>query len=270
MAHSGAFTIQFGDGGRRISISALKDSLAHTITLLETISRDFAPAGVELQWEVIAASLRSPLKMAFAPRPGELNGEAVEIGKQVSDACFRGMRQLAKKPDLPPHFDEEALEAATELALAGRKDDLTVSVAVDRKRCVQLTPQAVDNIRQVMQGTRRYIDFGTIEGKLDTVSVRGGPNIVIWEVLTNYRVVCAIAPEMLAEILDNAKTFLGARVAVTGRITYANDRPKSIQVEKFRRLRTVDELPQFEAIPPIDITGGIPSEEYVRKMRDAQ
>ena len=72
------------------------------------------------------------------------------------------------------------------------------------------------------------------------------------------------------ERLEEAKKLLGRRVVVSGRIRYRSHKPTSIQAEEIHPLRDASELPQLEDMPPIDITGGLSPEEYVRRLRDAQ
>jgi hypothetical protein len=141
-----------------------------------------------------------------------------------------------------------------------------VSVATDGKHEVTPTERTVAHIRQVVEKARVYLDYGTLEGRLEEISVHGGYRFTIWEELTNYRIECSISPDRLEE----AKALLGHRVGVSGRIRYRNHRPTTIHVEGIRRLRGVNELPQLEGIEPIDITGGLRSEEYVRRMRDGE
>ena len=84
--------------------------------------------------------------------------------------------------------------------------------------------------------------------------------------IPGHAVKCAIAEDRLSEV----KELLGQRVAVTGPIHYRNHKPTLIDVQNIRRLRTQGELPQVETMEPIDITGDLSSEEYIRRMRDAE
>src|SRR5262249_45647922 len=88
----------------------------------------------------------------------------------------------------------------------------------------------------------------------------------VWERLPERMIRCIIATDQL----QHAKDLLGKRVAVTGRISYRNHKPTSIQVERIDRMQEDSELPELKDIGPINITGGMSPEEYVRSLRDAR
>ena len=259
------FTIKLGEGENRISIDALAETLENALELLRSVAQDFTPAGAVVRWEVVAAHMRSPLTMRFAPAPRVLSG-CRAFGKQTAAACVHGLAKLEMEPELPPHFNEDALLAVQKLVKGTQKEGARMTIAFDQGQGVTPTTQAVENIKKVVEKARKYIDYGTIEGRLEEVSVHDGPHFTIWEALTNYAVNCAVTLERLEE----AKALLGQRVAVSGRVYYLNHKPKSIQVEEIRRLRDASELPQLKDMPSIDITGGLSSEDYVRRLRDAR
>jgi hypothetical protein len=259
------FTLKLGEGEQRVSIDALKEALENALDLLHNVGQEFAPAGAVVRWEVVAASLRSPLSMTFAPR-SQGNGKLSRaVGKRIVAACVHGLDLLEKKPVLPPHFNEEALLAVQRLVKVAQKEGAKMTVASDGTKGVTPTTLATEHIRQIVEKARIYLDYGTLEGCLEEISVHVSPSFAIWESFTNNKIDCAITSDRVEE----AKTLLGRRVAVSGRVRYRNHKPTLIQVENIRRLRDVGDL-QSRDIPPIDITGGLSSEEYVRRMRDAQ
>lgn len=112
---------------------------------------------------------------------------------------------------------------------------------------------------------RIYTDVATIEGNLEVISVRKRPSFFIWEILTNQKIECFTTDKQLDEIVALLRH--KPRIAVTGRVHYRNDIPRSIDVESIRVLRDVNELPQPKDIGPINITEGVSSEEHVRRLR---
>ena len=59
-------------------------------------------------------------------------------------------------------------------------------------------------------------------------------------------------------------------MAVSGRLRYRNNKPVLMHVESIRILRNTEELPQAKDIGPLDLTNGMSSEDYVRRLRDAR
>jgi len=259
-----AFTIKLGEGVKRVSLDVLTEALQNALEILQNVSQDFTSGAV--RWEVVKASLKSPLMLAFAPSSQNNGKLPPAVGRRIVAACAGGFDELEREAILPPHFNEEALLAADRLMKVAQKEGAKLAVGAGRRPEVTPTTRAVEHIRQVVDKARMYIDYGTIEGSLDEISVRGGLHFAVWEALTNHRIECAATPERLEE----AKALLGRRVAVSGRVRYRNRKPTSIRVEAIKTLREASELPQLEDMPAIDITGGLNSEEYVRRMRDAQ
>jgi hypothetical protein len=130
---------------------------------------------------------------------------------------------------------------------------------------VYLIATGVKHIDELASRARLYVDFSTIEGRLEVISVHEHNSLFIWETLTNNRVECFVSDEQIKE----AALLLNKRVTVSGRINYRNHVPKTISVEgPIKVLRTSTELPQPKDIGPIDITGGVSSEQHVRRMRN--
>lgn len=128
------------------------------------------------------------------------------------------------------------------------------------------TLHAAANIRDILEAASKTLyEYGTIEGMLEVISTHNGDSFTIWEKLTNHRVECKASEKYI----EQAKSLLRRRVAVTGKIKYhQRTKPVSMQVESLRALRPSSELPQPAAMAPIDLTGGLASEDYVGKLRD--
>jgi hypothetical protein len=107
-------------------------------------------------------------------------------------------------------------------------------------------------------------EIGTIEGKLETLTVRGSRKFNIWDRVTDRRVECSFPKDMLQEAI----AAFAQRVAVHGRVRYsASGDPIRIAVEELRRLRSQEELPQAKDLEGIDLAGGEDPVDYVRRLR---
>ena len=124
-------------------------------------------------------------------------------------------------------------------------------------------PQNVDYILK----HRFYRSDTTLEGTLEVVDIHGEYEFAIYDILNGHKIKCKFEKEMLDEVIS----LLRSRVAVTGEARFSRaGRPDSIKVRSLRQLRNADELPQFRAGEEIDLTGGMDSAEFVRRMRDAE
>ncbi len=245
-------------GSGHLRVETLAAALENAVKMLRSIETEFVASGTEVRWEVVRLSMRSPLRMTLAPKI------AAAVGRKIVRAVLEGVKKIERSPTAPEHFNEDSLRAARELLTAAEKDGAELTFGADNKSEVKLTEQAVKHIDEVVARARKYADHGTLEGQLEEISVHSGTSFAIWEALTSRKVECVIT----ADRVDEAKALLGKRVAVTGIVRYRNHKPISIQVDRIRRLREASELPQLEDIPPLNITDGLSSEEYVRRLRD--
>jgi hypothetical protein len=257
-------TIQLG-GKQPLTVDSLAVALDNTLQMLRNIEAHFVGDGDPLRWEIVRAGMASPLSITLVARAPR--GQAKQrTGDKVVKAWVGGLRAIEEGAHLPEHFDEETLEAAKRLASVATEDGPTLKIFSPGEEEIELDERAVANVQEIVAKAKHYIDFGTIEGMLEQISIHKGPSFSIWESLTNYRVDC----QATLEQLEKAKELLGRRVAITGRIRYKNHKPQSIDIESIRILRPSAALPQPRDIGPIDITGGASSEDYVRRLRDAR
>jgi hypothetical protein len=117
-----AFTIKLGEGQNRVSIETLTEALESAIKMLAGVGEEFTPSGVVVRWELVAASLKSPVALTFKPRVQGSPPRANTIGPRIAAACVRGMAQLERKAVQPAHFNEDALLAAERLVKVAQKD----------------------------------------------------------------------------------------------------------------------------------------------------
>ncbi len=200
-------------------------------------------------------------------RPQAFKGRSrPALGRKMIKACIQGVETIQNRVSLPRYFTADTLDATRKLAKMMSGEDFALEFASNGSAKTTLTDQAVKHIDELTKRAHLYVDFSTIEGRLEVVSVHEGKAIFIWETLTNRKIECRIGDEHF----QAAQSLLGNRVRVTGRVSYRNHIPWLIHVEEpIRRLRTMSELPQPNDIGAINITGTLTSEEHVRRMRDA-
>lgn len=255
-------TITLSDPDGNISVESLTKQLEDALDMLRSVSADVVASGVKVRWEVVRVRMRSPLKLTVSPR---ITGSrsVKRLQKQVVSACLNGVKEIEKGAIMPQHFTEETLDAAKRIAKRREK----ASFSSNGKDKVTLTEKAAKHIDEIAAKARLYIDFSTIEGYLEIVSVHDRASFFIWEILTNHKVECFGNEEQFDKALLLLKK--KPRLAVTGRVHFRNHIPRSIDVETVDVLPDASELPQPKDIGPINITDGVSSEEFIRRARDA-
>lgn len=246
----------------RLSVEALTQTLENALEMLRNLETEFVASGTAVRWEVVRVSMRSPLRVTVAPH-SESKGFS-SIARRMVKTSLKGFERIERAAALPEHFNEEALDAARKMFDVTRKEGAAITLSSDHENQITLTEQAGKNMEEIASKARLYMDYGTVEGRLEIISVHERDSFYVWETLTNRRVECLANPEQF----QDAKDLLGKRVAVSGRIKYRNHVPKSIHVESIHKMPDGSELPSLEDIGPIDITEGLSSEEHVRRMRN--
>ena len=260
-------TITVSDTNGRINAEVLAVKLKNAIELFQSVQKSFVSPDDVVRWVIVKASMKSPLTLTFRPEIKKRNRPQARTQRQVVRQCLTTLDWIDKgSTPSDVRINEDSLTAVKNLAESTDADGSTISFGTTTaKQKITLTPKTVDNVNQIIAKARKYSDFATIEGLLDVVSVRDGrKTFALTESVTKHRIDCTGAEDIFAD----AQLYLNQRVAVTGIVRYVNHVPKSIDVRvRIRRLKTMAELTPLTSMPPIDITGGLSSEEYVRSMR---
>ena len=110
-----------------------------------------------------------------------------------------------------------------------------------------------------------YVEFTSIDGVLDLISVRGRPHFSIREHNTNHHIRCVFSDELFEVVKD----LLRKRVVVEGLTRFNRDgTPTHISDIKTLWSRPDPKMAFGDLVGSRpDFTGGIPAGEYVRRMR---
>lgn len=265
-------TITLSDKDGRLSVDTLIKALENALEMLRGVEATIIASGLDVRWEVVRVRMQSPLRMTFAPdvrrvRDGQRKGRPNKtIGKQLVRTASQGLAGIEAGTSLPRGFTDSAIDATRKLLKTAANEGAVVAFESPFAHKTKLTEKAVEHIEEISAKARLYVDYSTIEGRLEVVSVHEHNSFFVWETLTNNRIECLVSDDHMKD----APNLLGKRVAITGRVSYRNHIPKTIAVEgQIRVLRSAAELPQPSDIGPIDITESLSSEDHVRRLRNA-
>lgn len=245
-------------------VELIDKALAVLHSLDARISEDGMPA---IQWIIVKAATRSPLAVTLEAHVPE---KRRDTSRAVVKSWLRGMRKLESGKGVPSDFGDDALKIAR--ALFGLLDRgvsrMEFSAPGEEKVTPTLRSAAMID-EHFGRGAAHHYAETTVEGSLETVTIHGGDAFDVFDQLTGARIRCMLPEGKLNEAVDA----LGRRVAVSGRAKFSDKgRPISIEVESIRVLSDKDNLPSaadFEGGGRLDITGGMDSAEFVRRLRDA-
>lgn len=191
----------------------------------------------------------------------------IDYSSKVAETFVDGLAHIQRERTTPPYFSDYDLRKAQELARRLRKDGAKAVIIHDIERQVKATisPEVVPDLGQLINV--RFQDIGSVEGRLEMISIHKVPRFTIYHAITQRSIRCKFEPKLL----DLVKEALGRRVVISG-VVYFNYRYEAVRVD----LQKLTILPKEEELPyPKDLRGMAPdftgdktTEEYIRSLRE--
>jgi hypothetical protein len=207
--------------------------------LVEGVSRNVAGGKSETEWKVEVAS-GSAIVRATSDTPN---------ADKTITAVTRGVHSLKSGvQSTPPWFTKDEVRAAR--ALAEIADGTAVkSVQIKNGEAPEELSETVVKTADAILLSERSIAYGSIEGKLDTVSTRDGFKCSVLEPNYHRPVTCSFSKRELEKEAYNA---FDKRVLISGMIRYGKEGyPTSIDADVLRVFPDESELPTLEEIQAI-------------------
>ncbi len=160
---------------------------------------------------------------------------------QVALSVQQGFGQLEEASVRPQFFSDKAIRNARELAEVG-DDDTTVRLWI-KKTPRNVTKSIEANVAKLL--ISEHADYGSIEGRLQTVTERGGFHFVVYQMLWDEPIRCNVPPRLSDLALRN----FGQRVEVYGTIKYRKDgQPVSIEADDIVPFPPSEQIPNFRDV----------------------
>jgi hypothetical protein len=209
---------------------------------VQEVSHAITPEGEPARW-IVRVREGSAL-LAVAPSPNM----PPEVARAVYARAERGLRQLIDRDIEDAGLPEPALRhlrTLSEMTESGPNKAPPVPIRLwVEKRPISFEPIVASVIREDWRAD--YSDFGTIEGRLETIQESYGTlQFFIRDAMLRQRVRCYFPEELLPEVFDKFRK----RVEVSGIIRYRkNGTPMSIEAEHIVGLPDDSELPTAEDV----------------------
>jgi hypothetical protein len=244
-----------------IPVDSFLKILTNAVAILRTIDVETSESHRQtVRWRIEKASMNSPLSlsiMGVADNPARVG--------QIAGLYLDGLRELdSDQGAIPRHFTEGSLAKAKQIVSA-LNDGIQQVKFSNFNREVIPTQRVAAAVDALMAGAGLSA-YGTLDGILETLTNRSGPQTFIRDRLTGHQVQCSFEAKYIPE-LGAAWT---KRVRVYGKIRYGKTgRPRSITVDGgIHVFPDRSEFPQAKDLEGIDITGGVESSEYVSRLRN--
>jgi hypothetical protein len=161
-------------------------------------------------------------------------------------AIERGIKAISKKSrKRPEYFSNTALEKLYHLGHIVGFGDKGISQMVIRTNgeSHELSPSSVSYVSDILKMPTAA--YGTIDGALLALNVRGKPRFSIYETLSQKEVRCFFEDELYGDVIAAIRK----RVSVYGLISYhRSGEPASVEIKNLTVFPEQSELPQFRDI----------------------
>lgn len=250
--------------GQPESIS-LRSFLAAVNSLSRVLSDlDAAVSGEprgSLDWVVSRLGMGS-LEVDVTSRP---RGEEKNVGSEVAHVFVSGLQLIEQRGLTPPFFSEASLDQTRRLLKQIGRDGTAGFVVTDFVDTVEISGQATANVDLLLTVRRRSL--GSVEGRLEMISLHKRPRFVVYHALTQKAVTCRFEPDRWLTIVKGA---LGRRVVVSGVVqSNAKGEPLRIELDDIRILRTRAEIPPAARLGGAapGYTGELTTSAFIKHVR---
>ena len=238
-SHKEELTLRFD--GTLISPEAFKKAAQSFVDLLIQVTEEVSQGEKKPLWNMSVRPGSSVFVARIVSDP-ETKARAAKTIRAVRS----GISKLDRGETNIPHFNFQALSAARELsALRGRPNSpgiTTIELGNGDGRVVPITSKIAEVVRKTLGGSHHA--YGSIEGKLQTISDRGTFQFVIFDAISDKGVNCFVPQEKFPA----AHSAFGRRVRVEGEINYDKEgRPLSIKVAGIKVFKELKDLPPLES-----------------------
>ncbi len=226
--------------GDKITADKFRISIGTFYNLVDEIANQVSGKKKPINW--IVTVKEGSITLISKPEPVEISEDVVET---ILDNFNKGIDSLEKSQERPPNFSDKALECLQYLAsIPDFKGNGLNKIHISINETPHtLTHHIIANVDYILGVYAK--ELGSIEGKLQTISERGGPKIIVYDALTDKPIRCNVTEEMLYDMTGA----FGKRVYVYGLISYNKSGiPTSIKAEEFKVFPKEEELPSADEI----------------------
>ncbi len=254
--HREFITIKVDGGEERLPPRAFFKVMVSMLSLIDEVAKESGD-DTPTAWSIDSMQRENPGFMTFSG----------DIPRRILVLAIVGLQTINDRAQMPDGFNTRALgHAKSVVAELGHGIS---QITVKSGDAVASPTQHVSANADEVIGSKFYTETTSLDGQLTMISIAGKKGhlaLGLREEIYGYEVVCDCTEEML----ERAKELFGRRVSVEGELRYRrrDDAPVRLLVSRITPLdsRSVG----FTDFPRIDITNGLSSEDFIRRMRDGE
>ncbi len=231
--------ITFTIKGNRITKDEFSQSIRKFFSIIEDVASNVSGKSKAIEWVISV----EPGSIKLQAKPESIYGSPQDAAKTL-DVLNNGFEAIWTGTKRPKYFSDNSLNNIFELGnIVGLGDkDINFDIGIG-KNIKKISSKNVAYIEEILATESEA--YGTIEGELLALKIRGRLNFSIWDTLTGKEVKCFFRDELFDDVISSIRK----RVAVSGLIHYNKvGRPLKIDIERIRQFPDDSELPKFKDI----------------------
>lgn len=251
------------EDNEHIRLSDFIEELNAVREALQEIDRRFYGDGNQTtEYRIVDLSHSSPSAVVVEPVPIDKDKDNAAA---IVDRLLDGIRKI-NTGTAPADFDSRLLEKVSHIARPYKKRVRQVQI-IDDNGPIIISQTFEASIERIVGDDQ--VSDGSVDGSLEMINFHRGAN--------KFNIYPTVGPDRVAchfpgDLLEKAIASVGRYVRVSGKLKHkTRDRfLYGIEVESVEALPDEASLPSFQELRGIapDFTGGLTSEEFVRRLRD--
>jgi hypothetical protein len=191
---------------------------------------------------------------------------ARDVSNDVAASFLTGLDNLEHHGTSPPYLTDVGMRRVKRMVSLIHKNGAKGFVAsAPDGQSVEVSEKASKTIDELLPVKTEAV--GSVEGRLEAISIHGSKKFVIYHSITKKAVNCHFDQQ---RIMDKVLQTLGGRIVVVGEVfSNAKGEPVKVAVSDFELVEGTGRLPTVAELTGSDpdFTGGLSTEEYVRSIR---
>ena len=232
--------IIFKIDGDKITSEKFSHSVRTFFEIIEDVAANFTGKRKAVEWIISV----KPGSIGLCATAEPINIPESEVIKTI-DTIGKGIEAISKREKPPEYFTDNVLEKLYHLGnIVGLGDKGISQITIQTNGSPnEISPSSVSFVSELLKTPN--MAYGTIEGHLDALELKGKINFGIDEILTGKRVKCFFGDEIYNDVIKSLKR----RVSAYGLIRYQRGGiPKSVEIKNLNVFPDKSELPQFKDI----------------------
>lgn len=224
--------------GDNITAEKFSNSVRTFFEIIEDIAANITGKSKAIEW--VVSVNHGSIDLCATPKP--LTVRSSEVTRTVN-VIGKGIEAISKRKKPPKYFSQNALERLYHLGNIVGLGDKGVSQIIIKTNGTpyDISPSSVSFVSDILKTPT--MAYGTVEGYLLALDLKGRVHFGIDEILTGRRVKCFFGDEIYGDVLKAIRK----RVSAYGYIRYKRGGiPASVEIKELSVFPEQSELPQFE------------------------